>query len=111
MDMFTALSPEFRARDLAAQLNLRNDFVAALCGITPTKLSSAFRGVAELKNEQSKRLVNTLLRIAELQTALFPLSLDMRNPKACQDVLEAFEGLDAATIRARVDVLFRVVNS
>jgi hypothetical protein len=104
--MFASLSAELRAPQLMRELGVSNAFIAALCGIEQTKLSFSFRQIKALSNEESKKLVNTLLRLIELSDAISPLQIDLKNPTNARRVLDAFEGKDLNEVRGNISALF-----
>ena len=105
--MFASLSPEVRAPQIMRELGVSGAFVAALCQIEESKLSKALRQLKRLSNEEGLRLIETLNRLTELQKAVAPLAIDLKNPKNARLILEAFEGVDGDTIRERVSGLFQ----
>src|SRR5207253_2761036 len=107
---FASLSSEVRGAQLATKLNLRNDFVSALCDIEPSKLSRAFRCMRELDPAEGVRLTTRLHRLVELQEALSPLSIDLRTPAAAQDALDAFADYSADEVRKKIFILFQLLG-
>ena len=103
---FASLSAEVRAPILIAELKLRNAYVASLCSIDEAKLSRALRQLRELSNEESERLMSTLLRLMALQNSIAPFSIDRTDPKRTRALLEATEHWDESEVRQRVSKLF-----
>ena len=105
--MFASLSPEVRAPQIMRDLGVSGAFIAALCRIEESKLSKALRQLKPLTNEEGKRLIETLNRLTELQGAVAPLTVDLRNPQNARLLLDGFDGMDGDMIRERVSALFQ----
>jgi hypothetical protein len=104
--MLATLSPESKSLKLMRELGVSHAFVSALCHIEQTKLSYAFRGLKALPQDEGRELVETLERLAEIQKAVAPLTIDLTNPVNTRLVLEAFFGQNSEVIKEKMSVLF-----
>jgi len=85
--MYTSLSVESRIESRLRELRTTVSFLAALDGISNTRLNQALRGHRPLETTDGIRLNDLTLRLVELRDAFAPLPISFSNPEEIRGLL------------------------
>ena len=102
---FASLSSETRIQDRMKLLGVSAAFLAALADVEVTKLSRAFRGISQLSNTDSERLLAVTSELLELAECVKPLALPLKSVPDMQQVLKILGG-KSAQVQAVIATLF-----
>lgn len=86
--MYTSLSVESRIESRLRELRTTVSFLAALDGISNTRLNQALRGHRPLDATDGVRLNALTLRLVELADAFRPLPISFSNPEEVRGLLK-----------------------
>jgi hypothetical protein len=85
--LYTSLSVESRIESRLRELRTTVSFLAALDGISNTRLNQALRGHKPLDTKDGIRLNDLTLRLIELQDAMRPLPISFQNVEEVRGLL------------------------
>lgn len=83
-----------RARANITEAGVPLSTLAICCGLRPTSLSSAYRGLMSLDSEKEARLLTISFRLLELKQALMPLQF----PTDAGDVVRLLDQLESGRV-------------
>jgi DNA-binding transcriptional regulator YdaS (Cro superfamily) len=86
---FAKLSAENRIEEKQAALGITLNFLAAISGVSPTKLSQAFNGIRQLENLEATKVLSVLDELSALTEACRPFPVELKNPAVIRQLLNA----------------------
>jgi hypothetical protein len=86
--MFASLSAEARINEKIAKLNCTVAFIAALSGISNTRLSNALSGLKALPGRDGEDINQLCADLIEFCNAQAPIPVELRNPILIKRILD-----------------------
>jgi|ERR1700730_2645524 len=90
--MLPALSVENRINEKIGKLNCTVNFIAALSGISNTKLSNALNGIKPLLNNEGLAVNKLCDDLLEFCAEYAPVPIELRNAGLIKEILRDWQG-------------------
>ena len=87
-EMYAKLSFENRILERMRALEISADFLCALAGIPPSRLSQAFRSIKPLSNSDGLMLISLLSELEALAERAKPFPVAFRNPSIIKALIK-----------------------
>lgn len=91
MNVLATFSNENRLRGCLLELNCSGTFLAALAGMSQSKLSQCLSGVRTLSEEDASYLLGLTERLMALRQAFGIVPLELSNPKSVRALLDVMD--------------------
>ena len=101
-------TPELKIADRLNELDCTSGFIAALYGLSHSRVASALRGDSPFRREDADGLLNLTQKLIELRDSVAPIPLRLSNATEIRTLLDKMkrEYIESADIRRALDTIF-----